>query len=274
MKNLISKPTDTGRNILFTGALLLLALAQSPHARANVVTAVDITFRPGANLFGNPLNIGTNDLNHLFANPPEGTTLALWNTPAQQFVQTSVFTSGSWTLNLILPPGTGTLLTTPSLFTVQIAGEVQNASGGPLSSNASDGFDLLPPSPFAGPDGVYLFSSKLAAVLPFNSGGNNSPPNTDFDAFSLIIGRPPNSGESVTRLDTASQTCFTTTFDGVGWNNGIPGLAVGEAAFFNVGPVVVPEPSTLALSICSAFVAGVTVLQRRRGARAACRTES
>jgi hypothetical protein len=52
----------------------------------------------------------------------------------------------------------------------------------------------------------------------------------------------------VRTLDPATQVYTTTVFQNGTWNNGTPKLNVAEAAFFNLGPVVlVPEPSSLAL---------------------------
>jgi len=230
---------------VFSGALFVFALtqtfalAQAP-APANCVGYVNSTFQPGANLFGNPLDAGTgmNNLNTLFVTAPEGTTVSLWNAGAQQFLPPSRFIGGAWTVNLTLAPGTGALLTTPSSFINPFAGELP--------------CEFTPPV-FGGPDGIYLFSSMVPMVLP----------STPFDAFTLVIGRAPNAGESVTRLDAAAQTYSTTTFDGFGWNNGVPGLGLGEAAFYNLGPVpVIPEPSVLALA--AAMVFGLCGWRERR----------
>ena len=257
MTNLISKS-------LFSLGLLALALAQTPEARAAIGFA-NTTFQPGANLFGNPFNASVNNLNTLFPTAPDGTIVSLWDAPSQQFSQSSVFTAGAWTINLTLAPGTGAALTTPSSFVNTFVGEVLNASGGPLTGTGT-GIDIRPPSAFGGPDGLYLFSSMLPATYPFTSDPSSTPPNTTFNSFDLIIGRAPTAGESVTRLDRTTQTYFITTFDGVDWDNGAPGLGVGEAAFFNIGPVTVPEPSAFALCALGILgVLGARWWRRKRG---------
>jgi hypothetical protein len=249
---------------VLTGALLALTTAQAPEARASSIGFANTTFQPGANLFGNPLNASVNDLNTLFPTAPDGTVISLWDASSLQFSQSSVFAAGGWSMNLTLAPGTGAALTTPGLFTQTFVGEVLNASGGPLTGIGS-GIDIRPPAPFGGADGLYLFSSLLPVTYPFTSSADSSPPNTTFNAFDLIVGRAATAGESVTRLDRTTQTYFTTTFDGVDWDNGAPGLAIGEAAFFNIGPVTVPEPSTLGLCMFGILgLLGVRFWRRKR----------
>jgi len=45
-------------------------------------------------------------------------------------------------------------------------------------------------------------------------------------------------GESVRRLDAASQTYTISTFRGEDWDNGAPDLAIGHSAFYTL----LPEP--------------------------------
>ena len=80
--------------------------------------------------------------------------------------------------------------------------------------------------------------------------------------FTNVMGRLPSNGEWVQILDPGTQTYLTTTFHtGTGWDNGDPTLSVGESAWFNSGPVVVPEPASLALA---GLGAGALLVFRRR----------
>ena len=83
--------------------------------------------------------------------------------------------------------------------------------------------------------------------------------------FYDVVGREPQSGESVTALDPASQTYTTTTYDDGVWNNGAPDLAIGQSAFFNLeGPYGVPEPAVGELA--GVGLLGLAVVRRwRRG---------
>jgi hypothetical protein len=84
--------------------------------------------------------------------------------------------------------------------------------------------------------------------------------------FQQVVGRDPLNGEWVETLNEATQTYAITTFHtGIGWDNGEPALGVGQAAFFNFGPVLVPEPSVLAL----ASLGAVTLFRFGRNCRRA-----
>jgi hypothetical protein len=72
-------------------------------------------------------------------------------------------------------------------------------------------------------------------------------------SFEQTIGRTPREGDSVTRLDSLTGAYFSTTFHGGDWDNGAPALNLMEAAFFNLGPVSVPEPGTWALALVGAL---------------------
>jgi len=203
-----------------------------------IVGYVNMPFDAGVNLFGNPLDntgqlpSGMNDLATLFpvsgqASPPNGAQVALWNPATDAFGPSSTFNNGSWSLDLTLLPGTGAELITPTPFNNTFVGYADNHDGTLLTDPNS----LPPPPVFSGPNGIYLRSD----AAPLKDVGT--------DIFLNILGRLPNAGEQVTLLDAASQTYTTDTYLGNGaWDN-VPTLQVGQAAFFNVGPV--PEPSTL-----------------------------
>ncbi|MFN3408570.1 MAG: PEP-CTERM sorting domain-containing protein [Limisphaerales bacterium] len=230
------------RLLLPLGLMVLLSIA-APAPAQNIVGYVNRVFLPGENLFGNPLIQPTNTLNFLIPLAPDGTTVSLWNSLTLAYDTTSVFSGGSWSVNLTLAPGTGARLTTSLGFTNTFVGTVLNHDGSLFTGN------FTPPPPFAGPDGLYLFSDKA----PVNASGTN--------LFLNIIGRLPNVGEQVIWLDEPTQTYHTGTYLGGGlWDNE-PALFVSDAAFFNLGPVVVPEPTALALLA----LGGLLLARRRRG---------
>ena len=80
--------------------------------------------------------------------------------------------------------------------------------------------------------------------------------------FEKVVGRAPEMGEWVRVLDEATQTYITSTFDGFSWDNGDPSIFVADSAWFNLGPVSVPEPSSMTLA-GMAFGALLVVRRRR-----------
>lgn len=228
---------------------MILAVANSAFAQSNVYTLyligyVNTTFRVGDTLFGNPVQNTTNDLlSTLIPYAPDGTRVSLWDPAANDYATTSTFASGGWSANFSLNPGQGAKLTTSTQFTNTFIGYIL-APGGGIVTNEAD--ILIPPPVFSGPAGQYLLSCKT----PFSL--NSARP-----AFTYVLGRDPLEGEQFTTLDPLTQIYHTTTFNGGGWDDGEPVLAVGEAAFFSVGSVV-PEPAAAGL-----MVLGLTLAMAR-----------
>ena len=217
------------------------AQGQSNVYSGNVVGYVNRTFGIGSSLFVNPLQASPgNTLSSLFSFSavPNGTSISLWNSTTRTFDTTSTFEFGAWSVNFTLNPGTGARLTSPSIFTNTFVGEVQSHNGGPFNE------PLTPPPLFVGPNGLYLLGDKA----PFANSGAN--------IFLNIIGRMPNVGEQVITLTSTS-----TYLGGGNWDN-IPSMAVSDAAFLNIGPVVVPEPATAVVTLIG--FALLPIYRRRR----------
>ena len=225
---------------LLASVTLHNAYGQSNVYSLNVVGYVNRTFGIGNSLFANPLNASLNTLSSLFSpsTVPNGTSISLWNSTTRTFDITSTLESGAWSTNFTLNPGTGARLTSPSIFTNTFVGEVQSHNGGPFNE------PLTPPPLFVGPNGLYLLGDKA----PFANSGAN--------IFLNIIGRMPNVGEQVITLTSTS-----TYLGGGNWDN-IPSMAVSDAAFLNIGPVVVPEPATAVVTLIG--FALLPIYRRRR----------
>jgi hypothetical protein len=221
-------------------------------AQATIVGYVNTTFQTGANWFANPLlnngGGGDDSLSSIMPTAPDGTTVSLWNPTANQFTTFSTFDSGTWSANLVLDPGTGAMLFAPSQFNNYFVGTVENFDGSIATGDGPSGTAPL----FSGPDGHYFLASKAPIALSGN------------DVFQDILGRGPLNGEQFTTLNPLTQTYTTTTFLNGAWNNGVPTLAVGGAAMFNIGPA--PEPSSIALLL--AGVASVIAVRRRQASKA------
>jgi hypothetical protein len=192
----------------------------------NIVGYINQMLYAGNNYIANQLSTSNNTLNAIFQAGvvPEGATFTEWNPTTDQFLPTSVYdaTTG-WSINYSLTYGQGGLLDTPSTFQNTFTGSVW------------PGFE--PNQPFVPPQ-VGSGSLFLSCVIPIGDA-----------TFYDVVGRDPMNGESVMMLDAATQTYTTTTFEDGVWSNGAPSLDVGEAAFFNLEPVLVPvpEPATYGL---------------------------
>ena len=174
-------------------------------------------FMTGSNLFNNPLQSGNNGLSQLFSAagryaPPTGTTVSLWNPTNSSFDTTSVFTNGAWSVDLILPPGTGALVFAPSRFTNTIGGYVLNHDGSPLTNDLNS----PPPPLFSAPPGIYLLGDKFFAS------------DTGTNIFINLVGRLPFVGEQVASL---TNTC--TYLGGGAWDT-VPVLGISQAAFLTL----------------------------------------
>ena len=206
---------------------VLVAMSVQANAQVytqNIVGYINQVLYPGDNLIANQLAYSNNTLNAIFQpGVPEGATFTEWNPTAQQYLPNSVYdTNSGWSINYELGYGQGGLFYTPVAFTNTFVGDVW--PGVNLTNNGLPFF--IPPLVTGGG------SLLLACYVPI-------APATFYD----VVGRDPQDSESVTYLNAFSQVSTTTTFQNGAWDNGAPGLDVGQAAFFNLDAEPVPEPA-------------------------------
>lgn len=239
------KTLKLGLLLLLCGGVTMSSFSQSNVYSMNIVGYINRLLSPGNNLIANQLIASPNNsINNVLLGVADGATFTKWDASANTFLPLSVFSlsSQTWSINYSLNLGEGALLNSPSFTTNTFVGSVANYTnvldlgpgGQPWSPNYADGLHLIAcPSPIAGPVSTM---------------------------FDKVTGRPAQAGESVSFLDEASQTYITATFDGAGWDND-PTLNVAHAAWFNLGPVNVPEPSSMALA---GLAFGTLLAVRRR----------
>jgi hypothetical protein len=215
------------------------SLAQTNVYSLNVVGYINLTLYPGDNLIANQLDFTstgqTNRLDDVLKGAPSGATFKFWDFSTHSFTPTSAFNGTNWSINYEFDLSKGAVLNSPVLATNTFVGTVAQYS------------NLIPE--FGGPvwqpnyaDGIHLLASPVPVGAPMST------------MFYFVTGRNARQGESVTLLDPSAQTYLTTTYDSVnGWDNGDPTLAVGRAAWFNLGPVSVPEPGILSILVLPAL---------------------
>lgn len=231
--------------LFLLGSVALSAHAQSNIYSINIVGYVNRPILPGNNLVANQLfgNID-NTINNVLLGVADGATFTKWDATANAFLPTSVFNLGSqtWSINYTLNLGEGALVNSPSLTTNTFVGGVAIYTN--IVSDLGPG-QLWSPN-YA--DGLHLIACPMPLSGPLST------------MFAKVVGRSAESGEWVKVLDETTQTYITATFDGFGWDND-PNLPVAHAAWFNLGPVNVPEPSSMAL-LGMAFI-GIVARRRR-----------
>ena len=217
------------------------AWAQTNVYSGNIVGYINRSISASDNHIANQLGTTNDTLNNVLASGvQDGSTLTKWDPVANRFLPISTFdaTSASWSINYSLTYAEGALLHSPSGATNLFLGEVDPA----LVINTEISFANWHPNYG---NGLYLISCPI----PLENA-----------SFQQVIGRDPFDGEWAETLNEATQTYSVTTFHtGTGWDNGDPALGVGQAAYFDLGPVVVPEPTALALAAL-----GVATLLRFR----------
>ncbi len=221
---------------LIAGSLLIAGRFVAP---GQIVGYVNVNYSPGDHLIENPLSLSGNDLDTIFnpTNTPLGTKISLWDPATLSYNSTSELVGDHWSVDFTLNPGIGARLTAYTPFTYTFVGTVSDRTG-----NMSNPDLTAPPPVFSGPNGVYLKGD----ILPVSE--------TGMAVFTNVIGRLPNPGEQIIRLDSATQTYITSTYSGVNWDVQ-PVSGPGDALFFNIGGVpftpppltIVPEPGVASL---------------------------
>jgi hypothetical protein len=214
----------------------------------NVVGYANIPFYPGENLIANQLSNGDNTLNTVLTGAAPGSTFTMWDPVANSFLPLSLFDGSAWSINYTFDLGRGGLLNSPLMATNTFVGNVINYTN-LLGNQLGPGLRWEPN--YA--PGLYLLSNPD----PFTATSSN--------AFYVATGRGPNDGEWMRTLDPITQTYTTTAYHtGSGWDNGDPVLNLGQAAWFDLGPVAVPEPSAVALLTFGTFWVLVSRRKSRR----------
>ena len=234
--------------VLLAVACFVVRSAQADPTSINIVGYINLQLYPGQNLIANQLAQGDNRLNTVLVNGTAvGSTFTMWDPLASSFLPLSVFDGSSWSINYTFDLGRGGLLNTPVMATNTFVGNVVNYTNILQSPELGAGLGWHPN--YA--SGLYL----LSIPDPIVAGGNTM--------FQYVTDRAPNDGEWVSTLDPATQTYHTTTYHtGSGWDNGDPTLNVGQAAWFDLGPVAVPEPS--AVGLLGVAVTAFWAMKRRR----------
>ncbi len=188
----------------------------------NTVGYINQPLYAGDNLMANQFSYSNNTLNAIFQpGVPEGATFTEWNPATQQYLPTSVYDINTgWSINYELGYGQCGLFYSPLTFTNTFIGAVW------LGYNDK--------GPFVPPLVTGSGPLLLSCFIPIADA-----------TFYDVVGRDPQNGESVTLLDAASQIYTTTTFENGFWDNGVPTLNVGQAAFFDLQSV--SEPAVYSL---------------------------
>ncbi len=226
----IIKQMKTFRSLTLFSWVFTLSLCFPAKAQVytnGIVGYINEVLFAGDNLIANQLGNSDNTLNVIFnVGVPDGSTFTLWDATQMQFLPASHYDANTgWSINYHLDYGQGGRFHAAATFTNTFVGNVWPGFGGQIPFTP----------PLVSNNGRYL----LSCYVPLGGA-----------SFNEIVGRNPLDGESVRTLNALTQAYSTTTFENGSWDHGAPGLSVGEAAFFNLGPTfaAVPEPAVLYLA--------------------------
>jgi hypothetical protein len=224
----------------------VIAFALCTDASFGIVGYINLTLYPGDNLIANQFTNSGNTINQvLTSGVADGSTLTKWDPVANTFLPLAFYDASvnQWSINYTLTLGDGALLHSPILATNTFVGTVGNYP--PVGSS------IWHPNY---PNGLYLISDPEPVAIPVDQ------------QFGYTVGRAPVNGEWVRILDPSTQTYITSTFHSLTgtWDNGDPVIGVGEAAWYNLGPVAAPEPSGGALAALGSTLFLLMARQKRR----------
>jgi hypothetical protein len=129
------------KTALLTAAALaagvVASMAQNVYS-VNVVGYVNVPVTGGQYaLLSNPLDNGTNDLNSLFPNAGTGSTILIWDGAGYQ--SSGKGFGGTWSTNLVIPPGVGFFANFASDMTNTFVGSVAAAPGDSVTTSLKAG---------------------------------------------------------------------------------------------------------------------------------------
>lgn len=210
--------------------MFLLMTGIKDLSAQGIISYVDVTFMTGSNLFSNPFDTPPNDLNTVLPGPsvPEGTSVSLWDTATAAFTNSSIYSNGAWSSDLILPPGTGALVVVPAAFSIPMTGDLLGHDGIEITNDAQ--LALPPPPLFSGPNGIYLLGDKCITT------------DVGTNIFVNILGRLPFVGEQVTQI--SGTNTYASTYLGNGLWDTVPTLNPANSAFLKI-QAVLPPPLTI-----------------------------
>ena len=87
---------------------------------------ISVPIAAGYNFVGNPVDAGDNTLAGVVSPslPPLGTAVYLWNATNQQYAAPAIYSASGWSANLSVPPGTGFVISSTSVWTLTLIGQV------------------------------------------------------------------------------------------------------------------------------------------------------
>jgi hypothetical protein len=190
---------------LLLSVALAVTVITSSRAQTNITVNI---IGGGYNLLCNPLDSGTNTVDHLFSSFPDSTLILTWDPVNAEFLTITRSFGAHWNPPIgdrMLPPGAGFFISTPSNVSYTF-------SGFPLQGNLTN-----------------------SMVAGYNLVGNLAPVGGTVNDIGLT--NVPN-GTQILQWDPIGQafnTTHTKTAFGFGWNPPtLPSFNVAEGFFMNV----------------------------------------
>lgn len=202
------------KTLLLTAALTAAGVATSMAQvySVNMVGYINLSIGTGYSMVANQLNGSPdNQVVNLLPAPPEETTVYKFNRTSGGYdiVQ---YLGGAWegVTDMVLAPGEGAFLSTPTAFTATFVGEVQLSSSVGIQS------------------GYQILSSVIPQSLPIEGAANDNDP-----AAAVGLGYPVAEGDTVYRFNASSGGFDIDQYLGGAWEGASGGLPptprVGES---------------------------------------------